>query len=323
MTQKKIVWSVVAVLMVVVMTIIGSGFYMLDYSLAPDPNRTDTAACYREQFETYPETRLWVDSLRRADALRDTFVTMPTGERHHALYVNRGGNRTALVLHGWRDCSINFLYLARLYEHELGYNVVIPDLHAHGLSEGDMIQMGWLDRKDALHWLSVFQADTMVVHGVSMGAATAMMLSAGQLPKAIRDIRFVEDCGYTSVWDEFAGELKSQFGLPKFPLMFTTSLLCKLRYGWSFGEASAIDAVRQTAYPMLFIHGSKDTFVPTEMVHRLYNAKSGVKALWITEGAEHAESYLRHREEYVRHVKDFLDPHLQLSCFYHQHHTLR
>ena len=80
MTQKKIVWSVVAVLMVVVMTIIGSGFYMLDYSLAPDPNRTDTAACYREQFETYPETRLWVDSLRRADALRDTFVTMPTGE---------------------------------------------------------------------------------------------------------------------------------------------------------------------------------------------------------------------------------------------------
>lgn len=305
-SRKRIVWLVVVVVVMVFVTVIGSSFYMLDYSLAPNPERTDTAACFREQFKEFPETRPWVDSLVRRNALRDTFVTMPTGERHHALYIRKGGNRTALVLHGWRDCGISFLYLARLYERELGYNVVIPDLHAHGLSEGDMIQMGWLDRKDALHWLSVFQTDTMVVHGVSMGAATTMMLSAEVMPKGIRDLRFVEDCGYTSVWDEFAGELKNQFGLPEFPLMFTTSLLCKLRYGWSFGEASAIDAVRKSTYPMLFIHGSKDTFVPTEMVHRLYEAKSGRKALWIAPGAEHAESYLLHRKEYVERVRDFV-----------------
>lgn len=305
--KKRIVWSVAVVLTVLVVAIIGSGFYMLDYSLAPDANRTDTASYFREQYDTYPETRPWVDSLRRLDALRDTFVTMPTGERHHALYIRNEGNKTALVLHGWRDCSISFLYLARLYERELGYNVVIPDLHAHGLSEGDAIQMGWKDRKDAQHWLRVFQTDTMVVHGVSMGAAAAMMLSAEQLPEGIRDIRFIDDCGYTSVWEEFAGELKNQFGLPEFPMMFATSLLCKLCYGWSFGEASAIGAVRQTTHPMLFIHGSNDTFVPTKMVYRLYDAKRGEKALWIANDAEHAESYLKHRDEYVRRVRDFLE----------------
>ena len=304
--KKRVIWSVVVVLMVVVITIIGSGFYMLDYSLAPVPNRTDTAACFREQYKAYPETRPWVDSLRRIDALRDTFVTMPTGERHHAFYIRRGGNRTALVIHGWRDSSITFFYLARLYERELGYNVVIPDLHAHGLSEGDMVQMGWKDRMDALHWLRVFQSDTMVVHGVSMGAATTMMLSAEQMPVDVKDLRFVEDCGYTSVWEEFAGELKNQFGLPEFPLMYTTSLLCKVCYGWSFKEASPIGAVRRCPYPMLFIHGDSDTFVPTWMVNRLYEAKQGVKALWITEGAEHAESYLKHRKDYVKCVRDFL-----------------
>ena len=303
-SRKIVVWLAVAVVMVV-MTTIGSGFYMLNYSLAPNPDRTDTAACFRELYKEFPETRPWVDSLLRINALRDTFVTMPTGERHHALYIRNGGNKTALVLHGWRDCSISFLYLARLYERELGYSVVVPDLHAHGLSEGDMIQMGWKDRKDALHWLSVFRTDTMVVHGVSMGAATAMMLSAEPLPKGIRDIRFVEDCGYTSVWEEFAGELKNQFGLPEFPLMFTTSLLCKLCYGWSFGEASALDAVRKSTHPMLFIHGSNDTFVPTEMVRRLYDAKSGKKALWIAPGAEHAESYLLHRKEYLEQIREF------------------
>lgn len=305
--KKVIAWSVAGVLVVLVMIIIGGSFYMLDYSLAPDPERTDTAACFRTQYETYPETQPWVDSLRRAGALRDTFVTMPTGERHHALFVRRGSNRTALVLHGWRDCSIDFLYLARLYERELGYNVVMPDLHAHGLSDGDMIQMGWLDRKDALHWLTLFQTDTMVVHGVSMGGATTMMLSAESMPKGIRDIRFVDDCGYTSVWEEFAGELKNEFGLPAFPLMHVASLLCKWRYGWSFGEASAIDAVKKCPYPMLFIHGAKDTFVPTAMGRCLYDAKPSKKEFWVTEGAEHAESYLKHKEEYIQKVRTFLE----------------
>ena len=306
--KKTILWMLAVVLLVLIAMVIGGGCYMLDYSLAPREDRTDTAMYFRRQFKAYPETQPWVDSLRRRGALRDTFMTMPTGERHHALYVRNSPHRTALVVHGWRDCGIRFLYLARLYERELGYSVVIPDLHAHGLSEGDRIQMGWLDRKDLLCWLKAFQTDTMVVHGVSMGAATTMMLSAEPLPEGISDIRFVEDCGYTSVWEEFAGELQNQFGLPEFPLMFTASLLCRLRYGWSFGEASALDAVQRTTHPMLFIHGSRDTFVPTEMVHRLYAAKPGDKALWIAPGVEHAESYLRHKEEYTRRVREFLKP---------------
>lgn len=303
---KRIILTVGIVLALLVVAIIGGSFYMLDYSLAPDAERTDTAYCFRKQFKHYPETRPWIDSLRRCGALRDTFVTMPNHERHHAFFINNDSRKTALVIHGWRDCSITFLFLARMYEREFDYNVVLPDLHAHGLSEGDMIQMGWFDSEDALHWLSLFQTDTMVVHGVSMGAATTMMISAREMPKGIRDIRFVEDCGYTSVWDEFAGELKSQFGLPEFPLMYSTSLLCKLRYGWSFGEASAIREVSKCRHPMLFIHGGNDKFVPTEMVYRLYDAKPTKKKIWIAEGVAHAQSFSRHKDEYRRQVKAFL-----------------
>ena len=303
--KKAIVWCIAVVLLLFVAVSIGGGYYMLDYSLAPAPERTDTAHCFREQFKNYPETQSWVDSLRKTKALRDTFVTMPTGERHHALFVRKGGNKTALVVHGWRNCSIDFLWLARIYERDFNFNVVIPDLHAHGLSEGDMIQMGWLDRKDVLHWMSVFQTDTMVVHGVSMGAATTMMASAEKMPDGIKDIHFIEDCGYTSVWDEFSLELKKQFSLPEFPLMYVGNLLCKLLYGWSFVEASPLHQVAKTPYPMLFIHGSADTFVPTEMVYRLYNAKPSKKSLWVAEGAEHAKSYQQHKKEYIRRLKAF------------------
>lgn len=292
--------------LVMIVAVIGGSFYMLDYSLAPDSNRMDTDSCFRQQFAQYPECKEWVDSLKSAGALRDTFLIMPTGERQHAFYVRTGTGRTALVIHGWRDCAIKFFYLARMYEREFGYNVVMPDLYGHGQSEGDAVRMGWLDRKDVMEWFRLFKTDTMVVHGVSMGAATTMMLSGDEMPGDVKDVRFVDDCGYTSVWDEFSAQLNEQFGLPAFPLMYSTSLLCKLRYGWSFGEASAIGQVKKCRYPMLFIHGDNDTFVRTEMVRRLYEAKPSEKQLWITKGTDHAHSYRDYKEEYIARVRTFI-----------------
>ena len=302
---RKLLLIVFFCVAIFAIAIIGGSWYMLDYSLAPNPHRADTALSYKKLFDRYPETKPWVDSLRRQHALRDTFVTMPNGERHHALNICNGSKRTALVLHGWRNCAIDFLFLARIYEQEMGYNVVLPDLHAHGQSEGEAIQMGWLDRRDVLHWMSLFHTDTMVVHGVSMGGATTMMLSGEKMPDGIRDIRFVDDCGYTSVWDEFRGELRNQFGLPEFPLMYGASLLCQLCYGWNFSEASALSQVGKCQQPMLFIHGDSDGFVPTEMVYRLYEAKAEPKELWITKGTRHAMSYKNHRQEYTERIKQF------------------
>ena len=302
---RKLLLIVLCCVAILVIATIGGSWYMLDYSLAPNPHRADTALSYKKLFDRYPETRPWVDSLRRQHALRDTFVTMPNGERHHVLYIRNGSKRTALVLHGWRNCAIDFLFLARVYAQEMGYNVVLPDLHAHGQSEGETIQMGWLDRRDVLHWMSLFQTDTMVVHGVSMGGATTMMLSGEKMPDGIRDIRFVDDCGYTSVWDEFRGELRNQFGLPEFPLMYGASLLCQLLYGWDFSEASALRQVGKCQQPMLFIHGDSDGFVPTEMVYRLHEAKPEPKELWITKDTRHATSYKNHRQEYIERIRQF------------------
>jgi pimeloyl-ACP methyl ester carboxylesterase len=101
----------------------------------------DRDSCFRQQFRDYPESKVLVDSLQTRDALRDTFVVMPSGERHHAFFVDRGSKRTAIVVHGWRDCAIKFLWLARIYEQEMGYNVVIPELQGCGESDGEAIQM--------------------------------------------------------------------------------------------------------------------------------------------------------------------------------------
>ncbi|MDE7344080.1 MAG: alpha/beta hydrolase, partial [Alistipes sp.] len=201
------------------------------------------------------------------------------------------------------------------YNHDLGYNILLPDLYFHGQSEGDGIRMGWKDRLDVLRWMEIangiFGGHTqMVVHGISMGAATTMMVSGEEQQPYVKC--FVEDCGYTSVRDQFAKELREQFRLPAFPLLPVVSWLCDLRYGWNFREASALEQVRKSTLPMFFIHGDADDFVPTEMVYPLYDAKQqGDKELWVVPGAAHALSYRDNREEYTRRVKEFVGKYIE------------
>ena len=320
--KKGIIIAFVIVIVVMVVATIGGSFYMLDFALAPDAERTDTAASFRQLVEKHPEVKPWLDSLNQRGALCDTFINMPSGERHHGYFIRQATDSTknmadsttmshpvAIVVHGWRDTAIKFMTIARIYE-LAGYHVLMPDLHAHGLSEGEAVQMGWKDRKDVLHWMTVasklFGTNDFVIHGVSMGAATTMCVSGEKMPECVKTVRFVEDCGYTSVWDEFSYELKEEFGLSDFPILYASSLLCKIKYGWSFGEASSIKQVRKCPYPMLFIHGDDDTFVPSEMVHLLYEAKQGEKDLWITKGTKHARSYSDYREEYIQRVRAFI-----------------
>ena len=57
---------------------------------------------------------------------------------------------------------------------------------------------------------------------------------------------------------------------------------------------------------MFFIHGDKDTFVPTWMVHPLFEAKPEPKDIWLAPNSEHARSYFDHKVEYTQRVQNFL-----------------
>lgn len=290
--------------------------YMLGYSLGYPTEERLSAGHWRSRMKREcPWTKNWMDSIYRNRCVRDTFITMPSGYKAHAiyLYAPRDTRRTAVVVHGYKVRAEGMLHIAYMYNHDMGYNVLLPDLYGHGLSEGDHIQMGWQDRWDVIRWAEVANdlfkssqsSSRLVIHGISMGAATAMAVSGEKTPHYV--CSFVEDCGFSSVWDEFAAQLKDQFGLPPFPLMTTTSWLCHKEYGWSFAEAQQIEQVRRSTKPMLFIHGDKDEFVPYRMLRPLYEAKTmGRKAMFIAKGSVHAMSYRDHHEEYTAVVKEFL-----------------
>jgi fermentation-respiration switch protein FrsA (DUF1100 family) len=289
---------------------------MLRIALSPVHTSKDLPSSWEYMFENYPELETWTDSLQQANALKDTFTYAPDGTRLHAYYVAAPSptSKTAVIVHGYTDNAIRMMMIGYLYNHNLGFNILLPDLRYSGLSEGNAFQMGWLDRKDVMQWMNIANeiygdSTQMVVHGISMGGATTMMVSGEQQPDYVKC--FVDDCGYTSVWDQFKKELKEDFDLPAFPLMHTTSLLCDWVYDWNFKEASALEQVKKCQLPMLFIHGEKDDYVQTWMVYELYEAKPEPKELWTVPNADHATSYKLNKQEYTEKVKQFTDKYIR------------
>ena len=292
-----------------------AGKYMANYALTPKVHGVADIERTRHKADSLcPGSTAWYDGLKAEGLLKDTTIVGHRDFKIHACYVPAkdpsDAQGTAIVVHGYGDNHFVFLYLVRMYRDEFNYNVLFPDLQYHGYSEGDHIQMGWFDRLDVEKWITVahdiFKDDFMVLHGVSMGAATVMMASGDDLPPYVK--AFVEDCGYASVAIQFNNNRKQSFRFIPPDVLQSASLVTKKKYGWGFWEASSVKQLEKCDRPMLFIHGDADDFVPTDNVYMNYDAKvNGYKELWIAEGAVHANSYAKHPMEYTQRVRDFLN----------------
>ncbi|MDI4650149.1 alpha/beta hydrolase [Cohnella hashimotonis] len=233
--------------------------------------------------------------------------------RAHYLPAADASHRAVVLAHGYSGQGEDMAAFAREY-HAAGYHVLMPDARGHGHSEGRYIGFGWHERKDYARWIGelvrrVGTEAQIVLHGISMGGATVLMTSGETLPPQVKCI--VSDCAYSSVKDILAYQLRRMYKLPPFPLLPLTSLVCRLRAGYFFGEASVVRQVSKAQRPILFIHGASDTFVPTEMVHKLHDAAAPPdKPLLIVPGAQHGSAYTTDPEAYKEEVLAFLSRHL-------------
>lgn len=216
-----------------------------------------------------------------------------------------------LCCHGYRSsgrgefCAISGYYI------EKGFNVFLIDHVASGESEGKYVTFGHTEHKDAIKWISYLKENfgediQIIVHGVSMGAATVMLMSGDdKLPDNVKII--VSDCGYTSAWDEFSYKLRD-LGIPEKPILPVVNALNRKKAGFDFKDTNALESVSRATKPMLFIHGGADTFVPTYMASLLFDAcSSSEKDLLIVDGADHAQSYIVGKDVYEEKLDEFVE----------------
>lgn len=215
----------------------------------------------------------------------------------------------AIAVHGWRSNCSELAGQARVLR-EMGYAVILPDLCAHGGSEGEHIGFGWEDRKDILLWIEQARslgAGVIGLIGVSMGAAAVMMTLGEALPPQVRWA--IEDCGYSAVDRQIRHSAKKMFGHAGFmadAIISGGSLWNRLRRGYFFKDASAVEQLKKSTLPMLFIHGTQDRFVPYSMLQDLVDAHGGEKSVLRVARAKHAECFSRDREAYTRAMTELI-----------------
>jgi len=216
--------------------------------------------------------------------------------------------KAVILAHGYRKYKEDMGKFAKFY-YDQGFDVLIPDARGHGESEGDYVGYGWHDRLDYLDWTEMlieeYDAEEIILHGQSMGASLVLMASGEELADEVKGI--VADSGYTTVKEELTHQLKHLYNLPSFPLLDLTSMMTKVRAGYTLEEASAISQVKKNTIPLLIIHGDADELVPTEMAYELYEAASGEKELWIVPDVGHVKAYTKETEAYQERLQQFID----------------
>lgn len=216
---------------------------------------------------------------------------------------------TIILMHGYRSIAINDFTLVLPYYRDLGYNIIMPDQRACGKSGGKYITLGVKERFDCKAWAEFAAKEfgeekPIILDGISMGATTVMMATGLDLPKNIAGV--IADCGFTSPYEVVLSVLKATH-IPAIPNVWFAELFARIFAKFSFKEASTIDAMKKCQYPIYFIHGKKDDFVPYYMSEQNFEACiSEKKDFFSVEEAGHGMCYLSKREELRAQLKKFL-----------------
>ncbi|WP_281164660.1 alpha/beta hydrolase [Liquorilactobacillus sicerae] len=309
---RRLIWCLVF-LVVLLVGITGiASYYLYDYAFEPQPRLNSMKSLKAKKRQRLASDQRWL-----GQQLQENWYQQAANQnlQLHAIYLpaSHKSQKTIIVAHGYRE---NHLYMAsyiRMF-HQLGYNVLAPDDRGSVGSEGQYISFGWEDRLDYVKWIKLLlkrkgRQQQIGLFGVSMGGATVMMTSGQKLPSQVKAI--VEDCGYSSIQAELSYELKQQFNLPSQPLITTAALVAKHQTGFDFRHASALDQLKHNHLPTFFIHGAKDTFVPTKMVYQNYHASAGPKKIWVVPHASHAMSYYEYPNLYRHKVGTFFAKYLK------------
>ena len=297
---------IIIVFLIILAVIVGISFKLYDYAL--NPKSSKEGIFNPNNSNDQREEDIWIYNYDKKEYV---YINSFDNLKLHGYKIKNNSSKWAITVHGYTNKAESMSAMAYKY-HSLGYNILMPDLRGHGKSEGSYVGMGWHDRLDIIKWIDLIIKENkdakILLHGISMGAGTVMMVSGEELPENVKVI--IEDCGYTSAKEQLAYNLKTMFKLPSFPILNFCSLITKIKDNYFISEASAIKQLQKAKVPILFIHGDKDKFVPFYMLDKLYNACSSKKDKLIIKDVGHAKSESLKSDLYWNKVEDFIKPYM-------------
>ena len=304
-----IILGVVIVLALMIVLISYLCFRMAFYS--PDRPAIPSDAIDIPEGEAYEEFRedmeKWARDLR-AMPHEEMSITSFDGLTLRGKFYEYAPNAPIeLMFHGYRGTAERDLSGGVERCFKLGRSALSVDQRGCSDSEGNVISFGINEHRDCLAWLDFaiqrFGKDAKIIlTGISMGAATVLMVSDQNLPPNVLGI--LADCGYSSA-KEIIKKVIRQMGLPADAGYPFVKLGAKLFGHFDLEERSPVEAVKHATVPVIFFHGDRDDYVPCEMSRINYEACASKKKLVIIHGAGHGLSYPVDPDTYLSSLREF------------------
>jgi fermentation-respiration switch protein FrsA (DUF1100 family) len=295
-------YILIAILLTIIIFLtVGSIFFA---NLASKPKVRDHDETYTIDRDEGKINEEWYNSLQK----EPVSISSPYGYKLDGIFFPvKNSKKVIIFCHGitWSKFG-SVKYMNMFYKR--GFNVLIYDHRNHGRSGGTFTTFGYFEKYDldaCVDWVinKIGQDAYIGVHGESMGAGTALQ----HCGISNRVSFYIADCPYSDLKQLFRVRLKEDFKMPGFPILYTSSLLSKLKYKFLYKDISPISDIKDKETPILFIHGQQDNYIPNQMSIDMYNAKKGIKKLYLAPNADHAASYWQNREEYEQVVEEFLN----------------
>jgi uncharacterized protein len=197
-----------------------------------------------------------------------------------------------ILSHGLSDNRAGMMAYAQFFLRH-GYDVLMPDARAHGVSGGEIATYGIRESNDLHRWLDWLELNE---HPACISGFAESMGAAGLLQSLQSESRFCAVAAESSfsTFREIAYDRVGQFfhtgpwlGRTVFrPIVECAFIYVKWRYHLNFDLDSPEKAVESTIVPVLLIHGQLDSNIPVRHSRKIAAGNRHV-ALWEVPGADH------------------------------------
>ena len=226
-------------------------------------------------------------------------------------YIDFGSKKCAIILQGRTESLLYSYYFAKPYAEE-GYNILVVDLRAHGLSDGKYQTGGIKESEDIITWMEYvekrFNIESFVFHGICIGAATAIFATKKLEEKGYDKVKKIVGEGLFATYFEIFKQNFIQYKKKPFPMLHLTFLLARIYTGVSFFDNKPIETLKNLKCPVLLIYSEEDIFSPHNLCEKLYiSSKNPLSELVFFAHGRHSHVRSSNLEEYDNKIKEFLN----------------
>lgn len=304
------VFTAISMTIVVLILLISYCTYRTAFYSARNKHVTSDEPMEGKQYEAVAGNISRITHIMARYSFEPITITSFDGTRLFGRYYHfKDGAPLMLLMHGYRSHPYRDCAGGHALAQKMGFNALVVDQRAHGDSEGSTITFGIKERYDCRCWVDYSNkrfgsSGPIILSGLSMGAATVLMISELDLPENVACI--MADCPYSSpaaIIEKVCHDMHYPVSLCRPFLRLGAEI-----YGrFNLSECTANEAVRQAKVPILLLHGEADHYVPCDMSREIAaNCASRVE-LHTFPDAGHGLCYMTDPKRYERVVYEFLN----------------